>query len=144
MALQALAIGVTVLAGWWGGPWPSGAEPVAGAVGVVLLLGGIVLAVAGVGALGSSLTPYPAPGDDATLREHGSYRLVRHPIYGGLLLSTLGWALLTSPWALLGPAMLGIVLIGKSIREEAWLAERYPGYAAYRERVRRRFVPFVW
>jgi protein-S-isoprenylcysteine O-methyltransferase Ste14 len=144
VALQAVAIGVAVVAGRWGGPWPTGAEPVAGPVGVVLLLGGIVLAVAGMGALGSSLTPYPAPGEGATLREHGSYRLVRHPIYGGLLLATLGWALLTSPWALIGPLILGIVFAGKSMREEAWLAERYPGYEAYRARVRRRFVPFVW
>jgi len=41
-------------------------------------------------------------------------------------------------------ALLALVFWGKSIREETWLDERYPGYGAYRERVRHRFVPYVW
>ncbi len=70
--------------------------------------------------------------------ETGAYRLARHPIYGGLIIAAAGWGLLmASPVALL----LAAVLLGffdlKSRREELWLADGYPGYAAYRARTRR-------
>ncbi len=49
---------------------------------------------------------------------------VRHPIYGGLVLASLGWGLLTASPATIGAA---IVLLGffelKSRREEAWLED---------------------
>ena len=35
-------------------------------------------------------------------------------------------------------------LEAKRRREEAWLLEQHPGYAEYRGRVHRRFVPFLW
>jgi protein-S-isoprenylcysteine O-methyltransferase Ste14 len=94
--------------------------------------------------LGPNLTPVPAPRDDARLVESGSYASVRHPIYGGLIATAVGWALvMASPLALL----LAFVLAGffelKSRREEAWLRERYGGYPAYMERTRR-FFPGIY
>jgi protein-S-isoprenylcysteine O-methyltransferase Ste14 len=144
VALQLVVLALVVVAGWSGYPWPDGAAQVLRVVGAVLLIAGLALSVAGMRTLGASLTPYPRPGEDAEMREHGSYRLVRHPIYGGLLLGSVGWSCLTSPLALLPALLLAAVFVGKSIREEAWLTERYPGYEVYRERVPRRFVPFVW
>jgi protein-S-isoprenylcysteine O-methyltransferase Ste14 len=32
----------------------------------------------------------------------------------------------------------------KSRLEERWLIDRHPAYADYRQRVRRRFVPYLW
>ena len=34
--------------------------------------------------------------------------------------------------------------IEQFLYHEAWLLDRYEGYAAYRERVRRRFLPGLW
>lgn len=113
-------------------------------VGIVVLLAGAGLLLAGARFLGTSLTPLPRPREDATLREEGIYRFVRHPIYGGVILLALGVSLLSSPWALVPAALLVLVLVGKSVREERWLIERYPDYPEYRERVPRRFLPFVW
>lgn len=144
VALQFLVLGLIVVAGGVGRPWPGAVESALRVTGAALLIGGAALALTGMRTLGSSLTPYPKPGDEATMREHGSYRLVRHPIYGGLLLGGLGWACLTSALALVPAGLLAAVFAGKSAREEAWLEERYPGYPGYRTRVRRRFVPFVW
>ena len=45
---------------------------------------------------------------------------------------------------LLLTAVLVLFVELKSRREEQWLAERYPGYADYRRRTPRRFVPFVY
>jgi protein-S-isoprenylcysteine O-methyltransferase Ste14 len=112
-------------------------------IGVLLALGGGALAVLGVRHLGPSLTAFPRPLEDAELREDGVYGLVRHPLYGALLLLATAFALMTSPWALIPAAVLAPVLVAKSVREEGWLAERYAGYAVYRARVRRRFIPFL-
>jgi protein-S-isoprenylcysteine O-methyltransferase Ste14 len=39
--------------------------------------------------------------------------------------------------------VLAIVFWLKSIREEVWLTERYPDYAAYRRETPRRFIPWL-
>jgi len=124
----------------WRARWPS--LRVATAVGAIVAGG--VLAGTAARTLGPALTPMPRPREGGSFHEAGAYRYVRHPIYGGVLLMAAGGALLTSPLATVPAAMLGVLFWGKSRREEAWLAERYPEYPRYAERVRRRFVPFVW
>lgn len=113
-------------------------------VGIVVLLAGAVLILVGARSLGTALTPLPHPREVAALRDGGVYRFVRHPIYGGLLLIALGLSLCSSPWTLAPTALLALLLMGKSAREERWLTERYPEYPAYRERVPHRFLPFMW
>jgi protein-S-isoprenylcysteine O-methyltransferase Ste14 len=44
---------------------------------------------------------------------------------------------------LLASAALLVVLELKRRREEAWLEQRYPGYAAYRARTKR-LIPWIW
>ena len=143
MAAQAVLFLAIAAAGVAGTRWPPVTSRVITIAGAILLLAGVVLAGAGIRHLGPSLTPFPAPLEDGELREGGVYALVRHPIYGGGLLAALGWSLLTSPWALVPSALLAAVFEGKRRREETWLVDRYPGYAAYRQAVPRRYVPFV-
>ena len=94
--------------------------------------------------LGESLTPMPRPRSDARLIESGVYRRLRHPIYAGLMLGGLGWAALTAslPAFLVG-LLLALFLDAKARREEAWLLERYAGYADYRRRSKR-FLPGIY
>jgi protein-S-isoprenylcysteine O-methyltransferase Ste14 len=75
--------------------------------------------------------------------ERGVYGLVRHPMYGSVLLLLTGIALLTSLWALAPVAALAVLWWLKAAEEERRLDARYPGYAEYRARVRKRFVPWV-
>ena len=78
----------------------------------------------------------PVPG--GRLIEGGAFGLVRHPMYGGAVIAALGWGLLTaSPTTLASALVLFIFFDLKSRREEAWLGERFGGYAAYRGRTRR-------
>lgn len=144
VALQIVVIALALVAGFIGPTWPNAMAGRLRLLGSVLTAAGLALSLAGMRHLGPALTPYPRPGEDAELREHGAYRFVRHPIYGGLVIGAFGWALATSPLAFVPACLLAGVFWGKSVREEAWLDERYPGYAGYRERVRRRFLPFVW
>ena len=128
--------------GWPAAPLPF--EPIRRVLGVGLILAGGALFIAGLFHLGPSLTPLPYPKDRATLVETGAYALVRHPIYAGGLIATLGWALCVGTWITLGYVVsLFVLLDRKARREELWLEERFAGYAAYKSRVRR-LVPFVY
>jgi protein-S-isoprenylcysteine O-methyltransferase Ste14 len=121
-----------------------GLFPLTLAAGVVIIAVGLLVAVRGAVALGSNLTPFPRPRPSATLVETGAYRYVRHPIYSGLVLAAGGWSVATaSPLALVPTVLLALLFDTKSRREEAWLTERLPAYAAYRARTRK-FVPGVY
>jgi len=111
--------------------------------GVLLVIGGIT-GTLGILALGRNLSPFPKPIEGGSLVTSGVYGIVRHPIYTGLILGTLGWGLLMS--SVLG-VILAVVLFlffdRKSRREEAWLMETYPGYAEYRGRVKK-LIPGIF
>jgi protein-S-isoprenylcysteine O-methyltransferase Ste14 len=78
------------------------------------------------------------------LQETGVYRVVRHPMYCGVILAAFGWAFLSHGWLTLGYVVAGCVFIEVKVRqEEKWLLERFPGYAAYQRRVRK-LIPFVY
>ena len=126
-------------AGWSLGPDWSGPLRLAGtAVGIVLVIGGIVLTFRGVVDLDGALTPLPRPRDGAELVVTGAYALVRHPIYGGLILAAFGWAMVQGSIVAVALALvLAAFLRVKSAREEAWLEQRFPAYAAYRVRTPR-------
>lgn len=91
--------------------------------------------------LGRGLTAAPLPNAHAQLRTGGLYRLVRHPIYSGLLLSSVAWAIASGSLVALVAAALLVGLINVKARwEERRLAERFPAYPAYAA-VTPRFLP---
>jgi len=113
-------------------------------IGMLLILPGAILGVAGARSLGTNRTAFPAPLDSSTLVCAGAYRFVRHPLYGSLMLLGAGWSLAwQSAPALLASLALAILLYRKSLREEALLRAKFPEYAAYASRVRR-FIPGIW
>ena len=113
-------------------------------VGSILAGLGGVQAVAGLVTLGESLTPFPVPRGDSALVARGVYCLVRHPIYGGLVLAAAGVSVLDgNPIGLGFAVVLAAYFWAKSGFEERRLMARYPGYADYRSGVRRRLIPFV-
>ena len=75
----------------------------------------------------------------------GPYRLVRHPMYAGVIPFAVGTALLLGSWYGVVGAVLLVALIGRrAVLEERLLRERLPGYDAYMEEVRYRFLPGIW
>ncbi|CAN5584549.1 isoprenylcysteine carboxylmethyltransferase family protein [soil metagenome] len=134
-----LVVGVTAGSSWDG--WPAALTAIAG---LALTVGAAALLLRGLLDLGGSLTPWPRPRAGSELVVTGAYALVRHPLYGGLVLGALGWSLLMASLAGLGLAVaLTAFLDLKARREEGWLAERYPGYAAYATSTRR-LIPWVY
>jgi protein-S-isoprenylcysteine O-methyltransferase Ste14 len=117
---------------------------VARLAGLIVGAAGAVLAAWGLLALGENLSPYPHPVDGVTLVERGPYRLVRHPVYGGLVIGGVGAGLFNGSWvALAATGVLAVLLFAKSRFEERRLVDHVPGYVGYRTRVRRVLVPWV-
>jgi protein-S-isoprenylcysteine O-methyltransferase Ste14 len=134
VALQFVLLGVLLTAPRL--PEPYGAlTPFVSLLGLVLMaLAGVVLLVSFV-ALGNSLTASPLPKQRAQLVTTGMYSYVRHPIYSGLLLLSLGVVLDAGWWPQLVVAlMLYLLLRVKAQFEESLLRKAYPKYAAYAQK----------
>ena len=144
VALFALiALGPPTLPGW-----PARPPALAGGaqiLGIALMLAGAALALAGLAALGSNLSVLPAPRDCAELVESGAYRIVRNPIYSGLILGAFGWGLWRAGVLTLVYALALFALFdAKSRLEERWLAEKFgEQYREYQSRVRK-LIPWVY
>ncbi len=124
--------------------WPGSVESFFGILGLLLAVAAALLVVLGLLSLGRSFTPLPRPRARTRLRQGGILRLVRHPVYGGVILIGLGWSLADAPLGLVPTALLVVLCDLKARREEAWLLERFPEYAAYRARTPHRFVPWLY
>ena len=136
VAAQTALLLAAVAATFAGPTLPARLRGPARLLGALGALGGGSLFLAGVLNLGENLTPLPRPKAGGTLVTSGVYGVVRHPIYSGVILAAFGWALLRGRWlGLLAVGTLWLFFDAKASREEAWLAERFPDYPAYCQRV---------
>jgi len=109
-----------------------------------LTLAGIGVAIWARFSLGRNWSAVVEVKQGHTLVRKGPYRIVRHPMYAGLLTAMLGTALACGE---LG-ALLGVVLafagwLAKARLEESFLLLEFPqAYGEYRQRVRT-LIPFV-
>jgi protein-S-isoprenylcysteine O-methyltransferase Ste14 len=128
-----------------GGPeWSLPFTPQRQVIGAILVAAGGAFFLAGLRRLGSALSPLPHPKEGASLVQTGPFSLVRHPLYSGGLIASIGIALMVSGWlTFVYVAALFVLLDNKSRQEERWLAQKFPEYAAYQRRVRK-LVPFVY
>jgi protein-S-isoprenylcysteine O-methyltransferase Ste14 len=76
---------------------------------------------------------------DHRLIQSGPYRLIRHPIYTGLILAAIGWCLVMPAWSsLLGALSLTTCFMRRAYREDALLAAEFGAeFEAYRQRTGR-------
>jgi len=117
---------------------------VAWGIGGAIALFALVLMGKGLLDLGQSLTPLPYPREDGTLVQSGVYSIVRHPIYSGVILATLGYAIAQQSLSHFAFAILFLLFFNaKSAREEAWLTEKYPDYPQYQQRVKK-LLPWIF
>jgi protein-S-isoprenylcysteine O-methyltransferase Ste14 len=144
VAVQFVLVLVIVAAGALGPRWLSPAHDARTVIAIAVAVGGLYLFAGAATGLGKQLTPFPRPVAGGSVKRSGVYGLVRHPMYGGILLLALACALLSSPLALVPWAVAAVFLDAKRRREEAWLVEAHPEYEQYRASVTSRFVPLVW
>jgi len=127
------------LTAWLAAVLPFGLQAGEGHSGwVILAFSGVVFSLWGLASLGRSFGIAPA---DRGLVCSGAYRLVRHPMYAGELLSFLA-VVLADP--LVWNGLLFAVIVFVFVLRIGWEEEILNGYAAYGQRVRWRLLPFVW
>lgn len=116
------------------------------AIGPLTLVAGAVISGKALFDLGrKQLSIWPAPVPGAELRTDGLYKYVRHPVYAGLLLASLGYSAATgSPERFALTIALGLFLSKKISIEEQYLMESYPEYANYQKDVPHKLVPRIW
>jgi protein-S-isoprenylcysteine O-methyltransferase Ste14 len=94
--------------------------------------------------LGRNWSPRPAVKEHHELVTTGPYAYVRHPIYTGIMLATLGTALLGTVFAIVMFVVISITFAWRLNKEEKLMLELFPRhYPAYQKRTKR-LVPFVW
>ncbi|MGB1250448.1 MAG: methyltransferase family protein [Candidatus Promineifilaceae bacterium] len=130
----------TVL-GAWGAFWDGFGR----IFGSILIMYGLLMLSFGTINLGRNLQAEPHPKENATLVTSGAYRVVRHPIYSGIIIGWIGWGLFSQAelTALLALMLLLPFFDIKTRREERMLAAKFPAYAAYQTQVRK-LIPFVY
>lgn len=113
-------------------------------VAIVLFLLGQGMAIAAALQMRQYLTVHPAPAPGASLLRGGIYAHVRHPMYGGVLLMAAAVSVFDIN-LIAGLLTAGLVPLfyGKSRYEESLLVETFLGYPEYRNRVTRRFIPWI-
>lgn len=113
-------------------------------LGQGLAWGGLLVLLLAAWQLGHNLTALPKPRPEGYLVQTGLYRLVRHPIYFGILLWAIGSSLAhLNLWTVGLSALLFGLLNGKAALEERFLERLYPEYPEYKRRVKK-LIPWIY
>jgi len=119
-------------------------DPWLAAIGLVLFALGLAFAIWARVHIGRNWGTPMTQKIEPELVTSGPYRLVRHPIYSGIILAGVGTALALSWLWLPVVALAAIYLAYSATVEERYLAEQFPdSYPSYK-RSTKMLVPFVF
>lgn len=139
-------VALLVAAAMWGislvTPRVDVSAPMRLVVGIAIALAGVACAIAGIAAFRRARTTVNPlkPETSSSLVTSGIYRFTRNPMYVGLALALLGWAVfLSSPWSLIGPLAFVLYMNRFQIgpEERILLGMFGSAYSAYQGTVRR-------
>jgi protein-S-isoprenylcysteine O-methyltransferase Ste14 len=130
---------------------PGSLDVVLWSVSPAVAMGSVVITLLGLGiavwarvTLGVYWSANVVLKEDHAVIERGPYRIVRHPIYSGVLLMLVGSTVFSARLAavvVLAAACAGLWIKARS--EERLLSERLPAYARYKNRVKWALVPWL-
>lgn len=120
---------------------PATGGPAAAAAGQVIIL---VANVAGIVTLLNIGRSFGILIAFREVRSGGLYGIVRHPMYGTDILLRIGFVVgHCSAWTVTVFLLSSACYVQRALLEERFLS-RQPEYLAYMQRVRYRFIPWVW
>ena len=119
------------------GPWTAG-------VGLALFFAGLAFAVWARVYLGHSWGMPMSQKADSELVTSGPYRLVRHPIYSGIILGMIGTAVVVSYYWLAFAVLFGGYFVYSATREERYMTERFPDAYPQYKRSTKMLIPFIF
>lgn len=119
--------------------------PATAYTGLEITVAGLAFAVWARLSLGRNWSALPELKSDHQLSRSGPYGIVRHPIYSGFMLATVGTAIAFGEVGGLVSCALVILAWGYKARlEEAFLSQQFgPAYDQYRREVKA-LIPLVW
>lgn len=119
------------------GPWLQG-------IGLALWVLGLALAIWARLYLGRNWGTPMSQKEDPELVTTGPYSSIRHPIYSGIILATIGTALAVSVYWLVAVVLLGAYFVYSAFTEERIMAGLFPdSYPAYKSSTKM-LIPFVF
>jgi protein-S-isoprenylcysteine O-methyltransferase Ste14 len=122
----------------------SNTNPWLAAVGLVLFALGLGFAIWARVHIGRNWGTPMSKKDKPELVTSGPYRLVRHPIYSGILLAGIGSAVALSWLWLIVAAFAGAYFVYSATVEERYMTEQFPAdYPTYKSSTKM-LVPFVF
>ena len=141
-AVIIIVVVVLVRVGAFRGHSPN-TNPWRGGVGLLLFAAGLAFAIWARVTIGSNWGTPMMQKEKPELVTSGPYRLVRHPIYSGILTAGVGTAIGLGWYWLIAVVLAGIYFIYSATVEERYLTEQFPDtYAAYK-RATKMVIPFI-
>ncbi len=119
--------------------------PLAGWIGTAICVAGTAFTLWARRTLGANWSGWITFKENHELIQRGPYRIVRHPIYTGILIMAIGTVIaFAAPQPVVGVVLIFIALLVKSRQEEAMMTKHFPDqYPEYRKRVKG-IIPFVF
>ncbi len=112
-------------------------------LGTILFVSGLAVAVWARVHLGRNWGMPMTEKDEPELVTSGPYRLVRHPIYSGILLALLGTAVATNIYWLIAFGVGGVYFVYSARVEERLMTTSFPGtYPSYQAKTKM-LIPFI-
>jgi len=111
-----------------------------GYIAIFFVVVGLLIVLLGILSLNVNFSPFPTPKSNASLISHGIYKYIRHPVYAGIIIALLAYALYSfSAFRILITVSLTVVFYFKTNLEEQLLRERFVDYKDYMKRTGRFF-----
>lgn len=106
-------------------------------IGAMMVISGAFIVLGSLLQLNTNLSVFPTPKVNSSLIDTGLYKWVRHPIYSGILIGFLGYALFThSGYRIIITILLLILFYFKSSYEEQKLSQKFSRYHHYKKKNR--------
>ena len=117
-------------------PWLQG-------IGLIIFVLGLALAVWARIYIGRNWGMPMSEKAEPELVTTGPYRVIRHPIYSGIILAMVGTTVAVSPYWLIAVVLLGAYFIYSAVMEERYLTGQFPdAYPRYQQSTKM-LIPFV-